>query len=430
MLRGVFACVVLVALWPAIAHASDPPPPNAARPVDYLAWVNRTYGSDIRENAAERYRAALEAFVPSDEALRLLDRNPQASWVGDDLLVVTDWVNRNDACLAKLAEAARVERCFFERESLSWALSDAEFPVLRSLRDVGRLLTTRARLRLVEHNVDDALEDVGTLLRCARHLASQPQLTEYVFALGIAAQAYDVLIELPRWAGEDVDYARVLRTVREFDAAAFERPFNQLEIAKILAWDVAQRSVRDRDGDGRFDALAGPPFEGASGSRRIDPPATLPVIAARIDESCRLLRRAFDPDYAAARRAARELNSRGVLRADPIVSRLLPDVTGAALIYRKGRAHRNASRIILNLHAYRAEHGTWPKTLLDALRAESPAVRSDPFSGADFGYRLRDGEPVVYSVGINGRDDGGRRSASGPAWAPTRDRVFWPPVGS
>ncbi len=428
MLRAVFACVVLVVVWPAIAHASDPPPPNAARPVDYLAWVNRTYGEGIRENAAERYRAALEAFVPSDEALRLLDRNPQASWVGDDLLVLTDWVNRNDACLSKLAEAARVERCYFERKSSSRALFDAEFPVLQPLRDVGRLLTTRARLRLVEHNVDDALEDVGTLLRCARHLATQPQMTEFVFALGIAAQAYDVLIELPRWAGEDVDYERVLRSVREFDAATVDRPLKQLEIEKIQAWDVAQRSVRDRDGDGRFDTLDGPRFEGGSG--RIDPPATLPVIAARIEESCRLLRSAFDPDYAAARGAARELNSRGALRADPILSRLLPDVTGVALTYRKGRAHRNASRIILNLHAYHAQHGVWPKTLLDALRTEPPAVRTDPFSGADFGYRLRDGEPVVYSVGINGLDDGGRRPANGPAWAPTRDRVFWPPVGS
>ncbi len=108
----------------------------------------------------------------------------------------------------------------------------------------------------------------------------------------------------------------------------------------------------------------------------------------------------------------------------------LEGVSGAALTYRKGRAHRNASRIILNLHAYHAEHGTWPKTLLDALRTEPPAVRIDPFSGADFGYRLRDGEPVVYSVGINGRDDGGRPPASGPAWASTGDRVFWPPAGS
>ncbi|NLE60124.1 MAG: hypothetical protein GX616_17375 [Planctomycetes bacterium] len=58
-------------------------------------------------------------------------------------------------------------------------------------------------------------------------------------------------------------------------------------------------------------------------------------------------------------------------------------------------------------------------------------MRTDPFTGSDFGYHLTTEGPRIYTLSLNGVDDGGVHS---PHWAdkPTEpgasdDHVFWPP---
>jgi hypothetical protein len=60
-------------------------------------------------------------------------------------------------------------------------------------------------------------------------------------------------------------------------------------------------------------------------------------------------------------------------------------------------------------------------------------MRTDPFTGGRFGYRLTDDGPTIYSASENGIDDGGIHS---PRWddeitnqAGSDDYVFWPPQG-
>ena len=57
-------------------------------------------------------------------------------------------------------------------------------------------------------------------------------------------------------------------------------------------------------------------------------------------------------------------------------------------------------------------------------------MRTDPFIGENFGYRLTPDGPTVYSFGENGADDGGVHH---PKWGDgakpgeSDDYVFWPP---
>jgi hypothetical protein len=78
------------------------------------------------------------------------------------------------------------------------------------------------------------------------------------------------------------------------------------------------------------------------------------------------------------------------------------------------------------MHAYRADQLEWPRELADATRGESPTVRQDPFSGKELGYRLENGEPLVYSVGPDGKDDGGQAASAGGEQAERGDYVYWP----
>jgi hypothetical protein len=62
----------------------------------------------------------------------------------------------------------------------------------------------------------------------------------------------------------------------------------------------------------------------------------------------------------------------------------------------------------LLIRAHRAEHGAWPKSLMEVAGAvRSEGLNIDPFSDAPFIYRVEPGGFVLYSVGVDGIDNGG-----------------------
>lgn len=70
-------------------------------------------------------------------------------------------------------------------------------------------------------------------------------------------------------------------------------------------------------------------------------------------------------------------------------------------------AEINLTRIGLLLEVYRDQNGRYPESL-DAIKPKlGGALPVDPFSGASYVYRKTHSGLVLYSVGRNGRDDGG-----------------------
>ena len=77
------------------------------------------------------------------------------------------------------------------------------------------------------------------------------------------------------------------------------------------------------------------------------------------------------------------------------------------------------------MHAWRASNGGWPNTLKEAMSEELPTLRWDPFSDGELVYRIKEGQPLLYSVGANGQDDQGRHHEDD--WLGEKgDIVFWP----
>jgi hypothetical protein len=65
-------------------------------------------------------------------------------------------------------------------------------------------------------------------------------------------------------------------------------------------------------------------------------------------------------------------------------------------------------KVAFSLAAYRADHGSYPASLGDLVPKYVAQVPKDFFVAADLRYRLEDGGYVLYSVGPNGKDDGGK----------------------
>ncbi len=86
-------------------------------------------------------------------------------------------------------------------------------------------------------------------------------------------------------------------------------------------------------------------------------------------------------------------------------------------------AHRRGAHLLVELFAHKAKKKAWPKTLKSLKGKGVDALKEDVFRDESFVYMLVDGEPVLYSVGPDGKDDGGTHNAEG---VPGTDLVFWP----
>jgi hypothetical protein len=64
--------------------------------------------------------------------------------------------------------------------------------------------------------------------------------------------------------------------------------------------------------------------------------------------------------------------------------------------------------VVFALAAYRADHGAYPADLAALVPKYLPAVPKDPFSGGPIRYKPEKPGYIVYCIGANGRDDGGR----------------------
>lgn len=79
--------------------------------------------------------------------------------------------------------------------------------------------------------------------------------------------------------------------------------------------------------------------------------------------------------------------------------------------------------VALAAERYRLKHGDWPRAGADLVPDYLPGVPLDPIDGQPLRYRRTGVGAVIYSVGEDGRDDGGDPNPPPDGWLP-RDVVF------
>lgn len=91
-----------------------------------------------------------------------------------------------------------------------------------------------------------------------------------------------------------------------------------------------------------------------------------------------------------------------------VIGSLMPALGKTALSQHRFTQIRDATLVAVSLTLSRRQTGVYPATL-DALTPNLlPSIPPDIFDGAPLRYALVDGSPVIYSVGVDRKDDGGR----------------------
>ncbi len=87
---------------------------------------------------------------------------------------------------------------------------------------------------------------------------------------------------------------------------------------------------------------------------------------------------------------------------------LAPALDNAGRIGEYATQTRDATLTALVLELYRRRHGEYPSSLAALTPQWLPKVPPDRYDGQPLKYRLVDGQPLLYSVGVDRKDDGGR----------------------
>lgn len=140
-----------------------------------------------------------------------------------------------------------------------------------------------------------------------------------------------------------------------------------------------------------------------------------------------------------------ELSPLQVVRYAPSFFMLRWFCQGDYLVGQFSLQRYDAARTAIELEQYRRKTGSWPERLEQLVPDFLPVIPPDRFDGEPIKYSLIEGRPVLYSIGVDRVDDGGK----GPEverpcahfWAPPSeaaerradnayrgDWILWPPT--
>jgi hypothetical protein len=426
-----------VLLW----KAMGPHPEGAKMPARFFRWLGvpappeeGPYFSDlfkyVKENTKIDVDKAAEVLSGQLEDAR---RRP---WKAKDYPLLADWLKANEQPLGVAVAATRRPHYYSPlvprgRSGLIGAL----LPGVQQCRGLAGALTARAMLRAGQGDFDGAWEDLLACHRLGRLVARGGTLIEFLVGVAINQIAADS--ELAFLAGTKPDARRAeaylsdLQNLPPFPALAdrvgLTERFVFLESVSAIArhgpgalQGFTDEQARDRDprvaqrlaavdwdpalrtGNRWFDRVVAALRE----PKRVDREKQLDQIEANLKA---LKTKLGDVAVADLLRDEKQTaRTVGKALGDILITMLMPAFRKVQTAADRGRQVHDNLTIAFALEAYRRDKGGYPKTL-DALAPRYlKQIPGDLFSGKALIYRPADGGYLFYSVGINGRDDGGR----------------------
>ncbi len=299
---------------------------------------------------------------------------------------------------------------------------DMELPHVKKLYNGTRLLQLESEVaaRRWEHRAVAAA--IATMLIAAGSLENEPTIVSQLVRVRLDDIAEGQLERHLR-DGQFSD-EELLRIDRHLETIDYSASFNRAmlgERATILIY-FADPNRFDTEAQGPVNALFRPADE-----------IVYLQFMQRATAAFRESGRSFCSAIADIGCEVRQLAETSLARLRyPTSLATLPMIQAWAEVRNRAIARRDSARTAVAIERYRLQHGAPPKAL-DALAPELlPEVPLDPFDGKPLRYRVDEDGYRIYSVGLDGIDQGGQTSAE--LGDPSPDVVFRmlrsnPPLG-
>jgi len=169
--------------------------------VNYTDEVNRLARpvADEDLNAAVLYEKAIEAYVEPPKIERkvrqrtkkmdLLEAIGNKKWIADltneEIDLLEQWIADSTKAIGFFEKASEKPYCWWERKAKDDVLLMLDMP-LGHIRDLGRLICWRAKLKANEGQIEGAFDDLLSCYRTGRHLVGPRTIIEQLVGDGYA----------------------------------------------------------------------------------------------------------------------------------------------------------------------------------------------------------------------------------------------------
>jgi hypothetical protein len=324
---------------------------------------------DRRSQAAED---RMKRWLELDKALRNDPKGVPAELI--DAVIAL-----HETGFRKLAEAQRRDRCVFDT-----GLGDeAQVPHIQDARQVARVALLRVRRAVERQDFDAAIRDVETVLRLARDLQPRGCMVGQLVAVAIThVVCIDMLSAILADPGLRIEHCDHLLKVFLSHEASFSDGYAEGLRAEYL---TALASLQD--------------------IVRKQPPG---VVQPSADDRARFVRNLNDY-YRTL------LGLDGVPYAQRL-DRIAMTAPGVVEVFSRatGRvtATLHAAECLIVMRRWQLTHRGLPRALLvPAREAGLKAIPTDPYDGNPMRVGALEGQPVVYSIGKDGHDDGAQQDS-------------------
>lgn len=430
----VLISVILAALLQASLKTDLPPPPDFKIAVDYAAWLDRQVvrGQSQDDNAMTAY----------NEIIGRLDAEPSAEFKFNGprtqqkpVQNIEPWDPAKHPQWEASFQAARNKLELFKRASAKpyawWGVryvqDDAarvlfqsimhELPRLRSLAKCAGENAWRAPGGKLDESAFVAAQ--RSILGLSRQLDRNPALVSQLVAFAIRNQAYADLLraaELGVLSDKQRSAVILFLAGRDEPPAPITAP---IAAEMAVAFDLIQTIAMK--GNGKFGHSEAAGFT-LNGDHVTNPTELRDAVKAFYELH---MKEAAGPYSPAAIERMEEAEAK-YTSTDKLCQLIAPNIWRLWNARTRCEATRRATRLVFEIHVYHDKNKKWPESLNDLPPEVAKSAKLDPFSEQPFIYRLEDGNPLLYSVAQNGKDDGAKHDEKWGDESNGADYIFWP----
>jgi len=324
-------------------------------------------------------------------------------------------------------------------------------PNLSDFRNLARTLRLRAELHAEQGRYEEAFDDLKSCYRFGRHLKGDKFLVEQL--TGIALEAISVRTIRDIVAKYEIDSELLKDLQQSIERFIENEKFTMsLEAEKLGIYDEIQRCFTDGHfGRGhlylsRMISLSSSDYQSDLALEAIISPRQWPravnVLFTHPDkqQTRETADRFYDFWTSVSHKTPAQIKAEGI---DPekeaskiIEGNMFLQILEPALARINHIAYRNKTDVhatvaVLAIKRFEKEKGRYPTSLDELVKAGYlKKLPVDPYSDGPFVYKKTDSGFLLYSLGENLKDDGGKlgltKRGKPRMWADNGDWVFWP----
>ena len=352
--------------------------------INYVKLLNKAIRPENAEqNALNVYRTAMELYVyPSEEIKDVIAEGVYSNLSDYEKLLLDRWLEANDETWDLIVSATDLKYLWWEYPEDSLKLPQSMLnPILRKSREFAKFGCYRARKAAQENRLKEALENGLTMIRMGKQLQEAKLAVEVLLGIAVGRLAEGVLLEIISQYNIDREILKNLQhELTQIYRNGYPPIDDQAEMFYFLA--NMQRGIQQKIKEKGIWIF-------------LPEPGNIIKIDSReeVEESVRgfYLKKEIDGYFD------------GMLLAN--------SHDRAVEMWWRGKTQHEAVMTILALKRWELENGGYPARLEELVEADYiEQLPNDPYREWILLYERRGDDFVLYSVGADSDDDGGKEN--------------------